>query len=59
MFSLFSAEEGIAESNIKVLVQEGLGDRGEQNLILAKDACAVLLKLGGTGKVMSAFMKSN
>ena len=44
------AEVDIVRSNIDVLVKEGLGARAEKDLILAKDTCAVLLKLAGTEK---------
>ncbi|KAH9513584.1 Condensin complex subunit 1 [Bulinus truncatus] len=39
------AEPEIAKSNIELLVQEGLGPRGETDYLLAQGTCQVLLKL--------------
>ncbi|XP_074654081.1 condensin complex subunit 1-like isoform X2 [Tubulanus polymorphus] len=44
------AEENIARSNIDILVSEGLGPRARQDLMLARDACIMLLRIGGSVK---------
>ncbi|KAI8500241.1 meiotic chromosome condensation [Branchiostoma belcheri] len=44
------AEPDIVRSNVDVLVQEGLGQRGQHDLLLAKDTCTALLKLAGSQK---------
>lgn len=42
---------GVVKSNIDVLVKEGLGERAENDFILVRDICLVLLKLGFLKKV--------
>lgn len=42
---------GVVKSNIDVLVKEGLGERAENDFILARDTCLALLKLGPPKKV--------
>eukprot|EP00058_Branchiostoma_floridae_P028443 XP_002613934.1 hypothetical protein BRAFLDRAFT_283981 [Branchiostoma floridae] len=44
------AEPDMVRSNVDVLVQEGLGQRGQDDMQLAKDTCTALLKLGGNQK---------
>lgn len=48
----FSADMGVVKSNIDVLVMEGLGPRADTDLLLARDTCLALLKLG-TPKAVS------
>lgn len=45
------ANMGVVKSNIDVLVKEGLGERAENDFILARDTCLALLKLGPPKKV--------
>lgn len=45
------ADMGVVKSNIDVLVKEGLGERAENDFILARDTCLALLKLGPPKKV--------
>nr|XP_053639720.1 condensin complex subunit 1-like [Cherax quadricarinatus] len=40
-----NSEASIISSNISVLINSGLGERGEQDLALAKETCTALLKL--------------
>ncbi|XP_066297362.1 condensin complex subunit 1-like [Branchiostoma lanceolatum] len=44
------AEADIVRSNVDVLVQEGLGQRGQEDMQLARDTCTALLKLAGNQK---------
>ncbi|CAH1239876.1 NCAPD2 [Branchiostoma lanceolatum] len=44
------AEADIVRSNVDVLVQEGLGQRGQEDMQLARDTCTALLKLAGSQK---------
>ncbi|XP_078617056.1 condensin complex subunit 1-like isoform X2 [Branchiostoma floridae x Branchiostoma japonicum] len=44
------AEPAMVRSNVDVLVQEGLGQRGQDDMQLAKDTCTALLKLAGSQK---------
>lgn len=46
LFMDFRANMGVVKSNIDVLVKEGLGERAENDFILARDTCLALLKLG-------------
>lgn len=47
----FRVDMGVVKSNIDVLVKEGLGERAENDFILVRDICLVLLKLGFLKKV--------
>lgn len=42
---------GVVKSNIDVLVKEGLGERADSDLVLARDTCLALLKIGPPKKV--------
>jgi len=42
----------VVKTNIDVLVMEGLGPRADTDLLLARDTCLALLKLG-TPKAVS------
>ena len=45
-FFLFNrAQHEIVQSNIDVLVNTGLGERGSDDALLVKDTCTVLLNL--------------
>lgn len=41
----------IVESNVGILVEEGLGDRGHSDYELATDTCTALTKMAATKKV--------
>ena len=47
-----SADQDIVKSNIDVLVKEGLGPRAEEDFLLARDTCSVLLKMSHLNKVI-------
>ena len=47
------ADVNIVRSNVEVLVSEGLGPRGQEDLLLARDTCLALLKIVKAGKVSS------
>jgi len=42
------------QSNISTLIKEGLGIRGEEDFLLAKDTCDAFSKLAGKVKTMKA-----
>ncbi|PIK49362.1 putative condensin complex subunit 1 [Apostichopus japonicus] len=44
------ADLNLVHSNTEVLVKVGLGERADEDFLLARDTCVVLLKLGGSGK---------
>ncbi|XP_052083099.1 condensin complex subunit 1-like isoform X2 [Mytilus californianus] len=51
------ANAKIVQSNVDILVKEGLGSRATEDFILAKDTCITLLKLGTDKKAKGAVAK--
>ncbi|XP_071146803.1 condensin complex subunit 1-like [Mytilus edulis] len=51
------ANAKIVQSNVEILVKEGLGSRATKDFILAKDTCITLLKLGLDKKAKGAVAK--
>ncbi|XP_061198116.1 condensin complex subunit 1-like [Saccostrea echinata] len=51
LYMIAGADMGVVNSNIDVLVKEGLGERADSDFILARDTCLALLKLGPPKKV--------
>ena len=47
----FRAKVQLVKQNIDVLVREGLGGRGESDLLLVREVCVALIKLTGGKKV--------
>ena len=45
------ANSKIVQSNVEILVKEGLGTRATSDFVLAKDTCVALLRLGTDKKV--------
>ena len=52
-FKVASSEPAIVISNINVLVEHGLGERGEKNFRLVHDTCATVLKISTATKTSS------
>ena len=50
--NVYRADMAVVKTNIDVLVMEGLGPRADTDLLLARDTCLALLKLG-TPKAVS------
>lgn len=55
---LIRADLNLVHSNTEVLVKVGLGERADEDFLLARDTCVVLLKLGGSGKVRNKIHRS-
>ena len=51
----FRAKVQLVKQNIDVLVREGLGGRGESDLLLVREVCVALIKLTGGKKVRSLY----
>ncbi|XP_048728818.2 condensin complex subunit 1-like isoform X3 [Ostrea edulis] len=51
LYMIAGADMGVVKSNIDVLVKEGLGERADSDLVLARDTCLALLKIGPPKKV--------
>ena len=53
MFKVASSEPAIIISNVNVLVEHGLGERGQNNFRLVHDTCATILKIAPASKASS------
>ena len=54
MFKVASSEPAIVISNVNVLVEHGLGERGERHFRLVHDTCATILKIATATKTTSS-----